>query len=84
MRPDRQTLLATFAVLGAGLATGPRADAVPLAFAGASTTAIPAQTVQATVQPNTSQAVLIPVPPNTDLTKVFPDEAVTGNIRVDW
>ena len=88
MRPTRKTLLTTFAaltataVLGTGLATGTRADAVPLALAVASTTAIPAQTVQATVQPNASQAVLIPVPPNTNLTTIPTVTSDTPNLMV--
>ena len=88
MRLSRKTLLTTFAaltataVLGAGLATDPRADAVRLALAVASTTAVPAQTVQATVQPNASQAVLIPVPPNTDLTTIPTVTSDTPNLMV--
>jgi hypothetical protein len=76
MRPTKRTLrtagttlAAAALVLGLGACTAPDARAVPLSISGA-TTAVPAQTVQATVQPNASQAVLIPVPTDADRTTV--------------
>jgi hypothetical protein len=90
MRPTRKTLLATgttlaavAVVLGVGLTTTPVAHALPLSVAGAAaTTAIPAQTVQATVQPNASQAVLVPVPTNADRTTIPLVTSDTPNLMV--